>query len=70
MGPTWYGLPSVFEKYFNNLDKSVSDYYNQKNLDPAYRWNFGKSDFIGFKVNLQKISKTFEEFRKVHQKTL
>ena len=46
MGPSWYWMPDVFEKYFNDFDKSVSDYYNLKKLDPAYRVYFGKNDFI------------------------
>jgi monoamine oxidase len=30
MGPSWYWMPDVFEKYFNDFDKSVSDFYNLK----------------------------------------
>jgi phytoene desaturase len=37
MGPSWYWMPDVFEKYFNSFGKSVSDYYDLKRLDPSYR---------------------------------
>ena len=40
MGPSWYWMPDVFEKYFNDFGKSVSDYYNLKKLDPAYKRPF------------------------------
>ena len=32
MGPSWYWMPDVFEKYFNDFDKSVSDYYTLKKI--------------------------------------
>ena len=70
MGPSWYWMPDIFEKYFNDFDKSVSDYYNLKKLDPAYRVYFGKNDFIEIEDNLEKISKTFEEVEKGASKNL
>lgn len=36
MGPSWYWMPDVFEKYFSEFDKQVSDYYDLVRLDPAY----------------------------------
>lgn len=36
MGPSWYWMPDVFERYFNCFGKKVSDYYNLKRLDPSY----------------------------------
>jgi phytoene desaturase len=44
MGPSWYWMPDVFEKYFNDFNKSVDDYYTLKKLDPAYRVYFAKND--------------------------
>ena len=37
MGPSWYWMPDVFERYFNNFNKKVSDYYDLIRLDPSYR---------------------------------
>lgn len=36
MGPSWYWMPDVFEKYFAKFGKKVSDYYTLKRLDPSY----------------------------------
>ncbi len=36
MGPSWYWMPDVFERYFNCFGKKVSDYYSLKRLDPSY----------------------------------
>ena len=30
MGPSWYWMPDVFERYFNQFGKKVSDYYTDK----------------------------------------
>lgn len=37
MGPSWYWMPDVFERYFEQFGKKVSDYYSLYRLDPSYR---------------------------------
>ena len=46
MGPSWYWMPDVFERYFQQFGKSVAEYYTLKRLDPSYRvyWNDGPLD--------------------------
>lgn len=46
MGPSWYWMPDVFERFFNQFGKSVTDYYQLKRLDPSYRvyWPEGPVD--------------------------
>ena len=46
MGPSWYWMPDVFERYFNQFNKKVSDYYKLIRLDPSYRvyWPDGPVD--------------------------
>lgn len=46
MGPSFYWMPDVFERYFNQFGKNVSDYYTLKRLDPSYRiyWEDGFTD--------------------------
>tara|TARA_B100000963_G_scaffold355177_1_gene372950 strand:- start:354 stop:1811 length:1458 start_codon:yes stop_codon:yes gene_type:complete len=60
MGPSWYWMPDVFEKFFNDFGKSVSDYYQLERLDPGYKVYFGKDDFINIGDNLDKIYDVFE----------
>ncbi len=43
MGPSWYWMPDVFEKYFEKFGKKVSDYYQLKRLDPSYRVYFDET---------------------------
>jgi phytoene desaturase len=46
MGPSWYWMPAVFERFFNCFNKKVSDYYQLHRLDPSYRiyWPDDKMD--------------------------
>ena len=37
MGPSWYWMPDVFERFFQQFNKNVTDYYELKRLDPSYR---------------------------------
>ena len=37
MGPSWYWMPDVFEKFFRHFNKKPSDYYELIRLDPSYR---------------------------------
>ena len=35
IGPTWYWMPDVFERFFSNFNKSFKDYYSLEKLNPA-----------------------------------
>ncbi len=37
MGPSWYWMPDIFEKFFADFGKKVSDYYDLVRLSPSYR---------------------------------
>ncbi|RAR47105.1 phytoene desaturase family protein [Flavobacterium lacus] len=60
IGPTWYWMPDVFERFFNDFDKKPSDYYDLIKLSPAYQVYFGIRDFVTIADNLPDIVKTFE----------
>jgi len=64
MGPSWYWMPDVFEKFFNDFNKKPNDYYELIKLNPAYRVYFGINDFINIYDNLAAIKSTFEEIEK------
>lgn len=46
MGPSFYWMPDVFEKFFGRFGKRVEDYYELVRLDPSYRvyWSDGPMD--------------------------
>ncbi|AWK02741.1 phytoene desaturase [Flavobacterium crocinum] len=64
MGPSWYWMPDVFERFFRDFDKKPSDYYELVKLNPAYRVYFGINDFISIYDNLEEIKSTFETIEK------
>src|SRR5690554_5402738 len=61
MGPTWYWMPDVFERFFSDFNKVPSDYYSLIKLNPAYTVYFGKNDFITIEDTLEKILTAFEK---------
>ena len=60
IGPSWYWMPDVFEKFFNDFGKKPSDYYELKKLSPAYQVFFGINEFVTIADNLPEIVTTFE----------
>ena len=64
MGPSWYWMPDVFERFFQDFDKKQADYYELIKLNPAYRVYFGVDDFINIYDNLEEIKSTFENIEK------
>jgi len=60
MGPTWYWMPDVFERFFADFNKTPQDYYSLIKLSPAYRVYFGENDYTNIADNPEAIAKTFE----------
>jgi phytoene desaturase len=60
MGPSWYWMPDIFERFFADFGKNVSDYYQLEKLSPGYRVYFGKDDYIDIADDPEKIIETFE----------
>ncbi|GGA77479.1 phytoene dehydrogenase [Flavobacterium palustre] len=70
MGPSWYWMPDVFERFFADFGKKTSDYYELIKLSPAYRVYFGVNEFIAIADNLDEIVSTFETIEKGSGKIL
>ena len=63
MGPSWYWMPDVFERYFNSFDKKVSDYYNLIRLDPSYRVYYPDA-LMDIPANYSALKILFESIEK------
>lgn len=61
MGPSWYWMPDVFETFFADFGKKVSDYYNLVRLSPGYRV-FSKEDYFDVPASLEGIYALFERY--------
>lgn len=64
IGPTWYWMPDVFERFFADFNKKPSDYYELIKLSPAYQVYFDTNDFVTIADNLPEIITTFESIEK------
>ncbi|RRO18849.1 phytoene desaturase family protein [Flavobacteriaceae bacterium 14752] len=60
MGPSWYWMPDVFERFFADFDKSPEEYYQLDKLNPGYQVIFGENDNFKVSENLEEIYKAFE----------
>jgi len=57
MGPSWYWMPDVFERFFNQFGHKVSDFYKLTRLNPSYRvyWPDGPIDTSADFSELKKL---------------
>ena len=62
MGPSWYWMPDVFEHFFNQFGRKVSDYYTLERLDPSYRvyWPDGPIDIPADYNQLRALFESLE----------
>ncbi|MHA7842774.1 MAG: phytoene desaturase family protein [Winogradskyella sp.] len=59
IGPSWYWMPDIFEKFFNDFGKSTSDYYKLDKLSPAYKIFFS-DEVITIGDHMDQICEEFE----------
>lgn len=70
IGPSWYWMPDVFERFFADFGKKPSDYYTLDKLSPGYEVYFGENSSLKISENLEDIYKMFEEEEKGSAKHL
>ena len=70
IGPSWYWMPDVFERFFADFGKKPSDYYTLDKLNPGYEVYFGKKSSLKVSENLEDIYRMFEEEEKGSAKHL
>lgn len=61
MGPSWYWMPDVFEKYFAKFGKKVSDFYQLDRLDPSYQVIYTMEDTLKIPAQLEPLYQLFEK---------
>lgn len=59
IGPSWYWMPDIFEKFFGDFGKSTRDYYHLDKLNPAYKIFF-EDDMITIGDCMDDICEEFE----------
>lgn len=61
MGPSWYWMPDVFERFFYDFGKSVHDYYELVQLDPGFQVFFKDHEPMTIPAHLEELYQTFED---------
>ncbi len=60
MGPSWYWMPDVFERFYNLFGHTTSDFYELKRLDPSYRVYWNDKTHTDLPADLQNLKSLFE----------
>jgi len=71
MGPSWYWMPEVMEKFFSLFGEASADHFDLVRLDPSYRvfWEDGDfNDVPSSENNLMELFETLEPGSSKHLK--
>jgi phytoene desaturase len=60
MGPSWYLMPDVFEKFYSQFGKKPEDFFKLERLDPSYRIFFGEKKQVDVAADIEKNYKLFD----------
>jgi phytoene desaturase len=61
IGPSWYMIPEVYERFFEQLGHSREEFYSLKKLEPSYRVFFENDKMYDIPSSLEKSMEIFEE---------
>jgi phytoene desaturase len=60
MGPSWYWMPEVFERYFERFGESVRARYDLVRLDPSYQVIFSEDECWNIPAGVPALTELFE----------
>jgi phytoene desaturase len=61
MGPSWYWMPDVFERFFAQFGKKVEDYYDLVRLDPSYQVIYNANEKWNIPQNVEELALFLEK---------
>lgn len=64
MGPSWYLMPDIFEKFFFDFGYKVSDFYKLKLLDPSFDIVFPEGETMSVPEKYSVLARMFESIEK------
>ncbi|MGV3632586.1 MAG: phytoene desaturase family protein [Bacteroidota bacterium] len=70
MGPSWYWMPDVFEKFYQKFDHTSSDFYELVRLDPSYRIFWTDGEHTDIPANMDELLDWFESLEPGSSKAL
>jgi len=70
MGPSWYWMPDVFDKFFKDFDKNPKDYYDLIKLDPGFQIIFPEAHTLKLSSDWKDVLALFESYEPGSSKKL
>ena len=64
MGPSWYWMPDVFERFFNDFGDSVARHYQLDLLNPSFQVTFSSNNHINIPADFNELCFLFESVEK------
>ena len=64
MGPSWYWMPDVIERFYNNFGYTSSDFYELVKLDPGFKVIFSGNEEVSIPENWDQLCELFESIEK------
>ncbi|MES3018905.1 MAG: oleate hydratase [Bacteroidota bacterium] len=64
MGPSWYWMPDVFERFFSDFGYKVSDFYDLKLLSPSFDIVFPENETVSIPEDYSELRSLFESIEK------
>ena len=62
MGPSWYLMPDVFDRFFGHFGRSTGEFYDLTHLDPHYRVFWKDGDSVDVLPDLERNKELFESY--------
>ena len=62
MGPSWYLMPDVFERFFSHFGREPAKFYDLERLDPHYRIFFKDGDSVAVTDDNEEMYDVFESY--------
>jgi len=60
MGPSWYWMPDIFERFFSDFGKTSADYYSLEKLSPSFQIFFKDQAPLIVPAELDQLYELFE----------
>lgn len=64
MGPSWYWMPDVFDRFYREFGHTTSDFYDLVRLDPSYQVVFSNTEKYQLPANIHRLYALFESIEK------
>ncbi|MGN6647019.1 MAG: phytoene desaturase family protein [Cytophaga sp.] len=61
MGPSWYWMPDVFERFYEQFGYSSSDFYELKKLDPGFQIITSDGETLKIPAGWEELLALFEQ---------